>query len=105
MTRIQTHSHNLSLKQRWLVLASVMFVMTALMAGPAMAQALDPVVRASTIIRDTVVAVALLILTAAWGIAGYKMAFTGSAFREVVGNIIGGAIAGGAAILAAVFVQ
>ena len=47
-----------------------------------------------------------LVETHSWlGIAGYKMAFNGANFRDVTGNIIGGAIAGGAAALAAVFVQ
>lgn len=74
------------------------------MADPAMAQALAPVVRASTIVRDTVVGVALLLLTAAWGMAGYKVAFAGANFRDVSANIIGGAIAGGAGAMAALFI-
>ena len=104
MTKIQLQTRTLSLKQRWLVVGAAVFA-TAMLTDPAMAQALEPVTRAGTIIRDTVVGLALVILTAAWGIAGYKMAFNGANFRDVTGNIIGGAIAGGAAALAAVFVQ
>jgi len=103
MTNVQLHTRAPSLKQRYLV-AGAMLATAALLADPAMAQALEPVTRAGTIIRDTVVGLALVILTAAWGIAGYKMAFNGANFRDVTGNIIGGAIAGGAAALAAVFV-
>ena len=97
-------TRTLSLKQRWLIAGTVLAT-AAILADPAMAQALEPVTRAGTIIRDTVVGLALVILTAAWGIAGYKMAFNGANFRDVTGNIIGGAIAGGAAALAAVFVS
>ena len=100
---LATH-HPLTLKQRWVVLSAVMAVLTIACIDPVMAQALEPVTRASTIIRDTVVGVALAILTAAWGIAGYKMAFNGANFRDVTGNIIGGALAGSAAALAAVFI-
>ena len=63
-TRI--HTPTLSLKQRWLIAGTVLAT-AALLANPAMAQALEPVTRAGTIIRDTVVGLALVILTAAWG--------------------------------------
>ena len=92
-----------SLSQRWIFLAVAMTIATLGME-PAMAQALAPVVRASTIVRDTVTGVALLLLTAAWGMAGYKVAFAGANFRDVSANIIGGAIAGSAAAMAAVFI-
>lgn len=75
-----------------------------LMADPVMAQALAPVVRSATIIRDTVVAVALLVMTAAIGIAGFRVAFSGASFRDVSNLVIGGALAGGAAAIAAIFV-
>lgn len=75
-----------------------------LLADPAAAQALAPVVRASTIVRDTVVAICLLLLTAAVGIAGYRIAFAGASFRDVANLVIGGAIAGGAAAIAAIFI-
>lgn len=74
------------------------------LADASWAQALEPVVRASTIVRDTVVGVCLMLLTAAWGIAGYRMAFQGANFRDVSANIIGGAVSGGAAAIAAVFI-
>ncbi len=92
-----------SLSQRWIFLAVAMTIATLGME-PAMAQALAPVVRASTIVRDTVVGVALLLLTAAWGMAGYKVAFAGANFRDVSANIIGGAIAGSAGAMAALFI-
>lgn len=92
-----------SLSQRWILIAVAMTIATLGME-PAMAQALAPVVRASTIVRDTVTGVCLLLLTAAWGMAGYKVAFAGANFRDVSANIIGGAIAGGAATMAALFI-
>ena len=96
---------NFSLSQRWVLLALTMTIAALGVAEPAMAQALAPVVRASTIVRDTVVGVALLLLTAAWGMAGYKVAFAGANFRDVSANIIGGAIAGSAGAMAAVFIN
>lgn len=92
-----------SISQRWIFLTLAMTI-TTLGMEPAMAQALAPVVRASTIVRDTVTGVCLLLLTAAWGMAGYKVAFAGANFRDVSANIIGGAIAGGAATMAALFI-
>jgi len=103
MTNVQRHTRTPSLKQRWLVLGAAMLA-TAMLADPAMAQVLEPVIRAGTIIRDTVVGLCLLLLTTAWGIAGYKIAYTGANLRDVSGNIIGGAVAGGAGALAAMFV-
>ena len=44
-------------------------------SNPAMAQALEPVVRAATIARDTVVAITLLLMTVGVGMAGYKIMF------------------------------
>lgn len=75
-----------------------------LMADPAAAQALQPVVRSATIIRDTVVGIALLVMTAAIGIAGFRVAFAGASFRDVSNLVVGGALAGGAAAIAAIFV-
>lgn len=77
---------------------------TLLMADPAAAQALQPVVRGATIIRDTVVGIALLVMTAAIGIAGFRVAFAGASFRDVSNLVVGGALAGGAAAIAAIFV-
>ena len=42
-------------------------------SNPAMAQALEPVVRGATIARDTVVAITLLLMTVGVGMAGYKI--------------------------------
>lgn len=75
-----------------------------LLADPALAQALQPVVRGATIIRDTVVGIALLVMTAAIGIAGFRVAFAGASFRDVSNLVVGGALAGGAAAIAAIFV-
>ena len=69
---------------------------------PAMAQAADPVGRVSTIARDTVLAITLLLMTVGVGMAGYKIMFAGASFRDV-SNLFGGAIAGAAAATAAVF--
>lgn len=95
---------NTKLLYRRYLLVAIAVSLGALSMEPAMAQALAPVVRASTIVRDTVTGVCLLLLTAAWGMAGYKVAFAGANFRDVSANIIGGAIAGGAATMAALFI-
>jgi hypothetical protein len=94
-----------SLRQRWLVVGLATFATTVLMVDPAMAEALGPVLKMGEIIRDTVVGLALILLTTAWCIAGYKMIFNGANFRDVTGNLIGGALAGGAGALAAVFIS
>ena len=73
-------------------------------ANPAMAQALDPVVRGATIARDTIVAITLLLMTVGVGMAGYKIMFAGASFRDVSNLLFGGAIAGAAATIAAVFI-
>lgn len=72
-------------------------------ATTASAQALAPVVAASTIAQDTAVAVCLAILTIAWSVAGYRVAFQGMSLRDVTGPILGGALAGGAAVIAGTF--
>ena len=71
--------------------------------SPAMAQALEPVVRGATIARDTVVAITLLLMTVGVGMAGYKIMFAGASFRDVSNLLFGGAIAGAAAAIATVF--
>jgi uncharacterized membrane protein YidH (DUF202 family) len=63
-------------------------VLTVFVAGlaathPAMAQALEPVVRGATIARDTVVAITLLLMTVGVGMAGYKIMFAGASPRRV----------------------
>ncbi len=73
-------------------------------ANPAMAQALEPVVRGATIARDTIVGITLLLMTVGVGIAGYKIMFAGASFRDVSNLLFGGAIAGAAAAIAAVFI-
>ena len=83
-------------------------VITVFAAGlaathPAMAQALEPVVRGATIARDTVVAITLLLMTVGVGMAGYKIMFAGASFRDVSNLLFGGAIAGAAAAIATVF--
>ena len=83
---------------------ALMLIASALVAtSPAMAQALDPVVRGATIARDTVVAITLLLMTVGVGIAGYKIMFAGATFRDVSNLLFGGALAGAAAAIAAVF--
>jgi hypothetical protein len=72
--------------------------------SPATAQALAPVVRGATIARDTVVAITLVLMTVGVGIAGYKIMFAGASFRDVSNLLFGGALAGAAAAIAAVFI-
>ena len=57
--------------------------------SPAMAQALEPVVRGATIARDTVVAITLLLMTVGVGMAGYKIMFAGASFRDVSNLLFG----------------
>jgi ammonia channel protein AmtB len=104
MTHVQFKPFAAVPMQKLLVWALLM-VTAILMADPAMAQVLAPVQRTSNIIRDTMVAICLAVLTVAWGIAGYKVAFQGADFRSVTGPILGGAMAGSAAIMAALFIQ
>lgn len=89
-------------------IAPIVFGAAALAAlfatSPAMAQALEPVVRGATIARDTVVAITLLLMTVGVGMAGYKIMFAGASFRDVSNLLFGGAIAGAAAAIAAVFI-
>lgn len=85
---------------------AIAFMVVAASLGatnPVMAQALEPVVRGAIMARDTVVAVTLLIMTVAFGTAGWKVAFSGATFRDVSNLVFGGALAGGATALAAVF--
>lgn len=84
-------------------LALLVFGAALAATSPAMAQALEPVVRGATIARDTVVAITLLLMTVGVGIAGYKIMFAGASFRDVSNLLFGGAIAGAAAGIATVF--
>ena len=87
------------------VLAMVaLAVVCVVLTDPAAAQALAPVTRSSGILRDTIVGICLALMTAAWGIAGGKMAFGGATARDMQGPLIGGTIAGGAAAMAAAFI-
>lgn len=67
------------------------------------AQALQEVVDAANIAQDTALAVAAAIITVSWAVAGYQMAFNGASFRDVSAKVLGGAVAGGAAGIAAMF--
>lgn len=78
-------------------------LMAVAVADPAMAQALEPINRGANIIRDTVTTIALALMTAGVGIAGYKIMFSGASFRDCSNLLIGGAVAGGAAALAQAF--
>ncbi len=73
-------------------------------AHPAFADALSPVVRSSTILRDTIVTICLLIMTGAWGFAGYRISFNGASVRDCAGPFLGGTLSGGAAAMAAAFI-
>ena len=84
-------------------MALIVFGAALAASSPAMAQALEPVVRAATIARDTVVAITLVLMTVGVGMAGYKIMFAGASFRDVSNLLFGGAIAGAAAAIAAVF--
>jgi uncharacterized membrane protein YidH (DUF202 family) len=84
-------------------LALLVFAAALAATSPAMAQALAPVVRGATIARDTVIAITLLLMTVGVGMAGYKIMFAGASFRDVSNLLFGGAIAGAAASIAAVF--
>ena len=84
----------------------ILIVVVSLSAThPAMAQALEPVVRGAAIARDTVIAITLLLMTVGVGMAGYKIMFAGATFRDVSNLLFGGAIAGAAAAIAATFMS
>jgi uncharacterized membrane protein YidH (DUF202 family) len=85
-------------------IALMVFGAALAVSNPAMAQALEPVVRGATIARDTVVAITLLLMTVGVGMAGYKIMFAGASFRDVSNLLFGGAIAGASAAIAAVFI-
>jgi uncharacterized membrane protein YidH (DUF202 family) len=84
-------------------IALIVFAAALAVTHPALAQALQPVVRGATIARDTVVAITLLLMTVGVGMAGYKIMFAGASFRDVSNLLFGGAIAGAAAAIATVF--
>lgn len=91
------------------VARALLVISAGLLAGllatsPALAQALAPVVRGATVARDTIVAITLLLMTVGVGIAGYKIMFAGASFRDVSNLLFGGALAGAAAAIAAVFI-
>ena len=92
-----------SITGRRSAIALMAFGAALAVCNPAMAQALEPVVRGATIARDTVVAITLLLMTVGVGIAGYKIMFAGASFRDVSNLLFGGALAGAAAAIAAVF--
>ena len=85
------------------VIALLVFGAALAATNPAMAQALEPVVRGATIARDTVVAITRLLMTVGVGMAGYKIMFAGASFRDVSNLLFGGAVAGAAAAIATVF--
>ena len=62
-----------SIAGRRAVIALLVFGAALAASNPAMAQALEPVVRGATIARDTVVAITLLLMTVGVGMAGYKI--------------------------------
>jgi len=104
LTRRQPSVRPLSSKAGPRAVLALMVLGAALAASnPVMAQALEPVVRGATIARDTVVAITLLLMTVGVGMAGYKIMFAGASFRDVSNLLFGGAIAGAAAAIAAVF--
>ena len=72
--------------------------------SPVMAQALEPVSRAANIVRDTVVGITLVMMTIAIAVAAFKILYAGANFRDVSNLVFGGAVAGGAAAIAAVFI-
>ena len=89
---------------RTLLVVSAGVLVGLLATSPALAQALAPVVRGATVARDTIVAITLLLMTVGVGIAGYKIMFAGASFRDVSNLLFGGALAGAAAAIAAVFI-
>ncbi len=102
-SHLPTARHQRRLSRTLLVItAGVLAGLAA--TSPALAQALAPVVRGATVARDTIVAITLLLMTVGVGIAGYKIMFAGASFRDVSNLLFGGALAGAAAAIAAVFI-
>ena len=100
----RTSNHGTATSNTFRAAIGLMGIAAGLAAtDPALAQALEPVVRGATIARDTVVAITLLLMTVGVGMAGYKIMFAGASFRDVSNMLFGGAIAGAAAAIATVF--
>ncbi len=107
MTVVQSRlstAHSKRRVARTLLVLSAGVLAGLLATSPALAQALAPVVRGATVARDTIVAITLLLMTVGVGIAGYKIMFAGASFRDVSNLLFGGALAGAAAAIAAVFI-
>ncbi|NRF71366.1 hypothetical protein HLB44_30715 [Aquincola sp. S2] len=68
------------------------------------AGAIQGVVDGVNIIAATVAAVTLALCTVGFGMAGYKIMFDGASFRDVSNKLLGAAVCGGAAAMAAMFV-
>ena len=104
MRRAQSPSQTPSTASvRSVTTAGLAALLALLATDPALAQALEPVVRSATIIRDTVIAIGLLLMTAAVVFAGIRVAWMGASFRDVSNLVFGGALAGGGAAIAAIF--
>ena len=104
MIRLPSHLKFSSSAARRAGVVATLLGMGLAACNPAWAQALDPVVRGATIARDTIVAITLLLMTVGVGLAGYKIMFAGASFRDVSNLLFGGALAGAAAAIAAVFI-
>jgi TrbC/VIRB2 pilin len=79
-------------------------VLALTLRDTAYAQAMQPVVDSINMVAATLAAISLGVLISAWTVAGYKMSFAGVGFRDVSGLLLGGAISGGAAVIAAMFI-
>lgn len=94
-------AHSLARRRNTRPVAAVLTL--GLASTLARAQPLQEVVDAANIAQDTALAVAAAIITISWAVAGYQMAFNGASFRDVSAKVLGGAVAGGAAGIAAMF--
>lgn len=89
---------------RWpayLQMFSVVLACVFALADPAFAGGFDKVTTNATLIQTMLKAVAVVAVTIAIIIAGYKIAFSGARFQDVWGILLGGTLIGGASGLAA----
>ena len=86
---------------RWITMSSLLISMLMTLVDPAFAGGFDKVTTNATAIQTMLKAVAVIAVTIAIIIAGYKIAFSGARFQDVWGILLGGTLIGGASGLAA----
>lgn len=92
---------NLSSLPRWITFGSYVVAILFALIDPAFAGGFDKVTENATNIQTLLKGIAIVVVTIAIMIAGYKIAFSGARLQDVAGILIGGTLIGGASALAA----